>query len=106
MAAYAVFRSMALEAIDRVARGGVSLVVSYISMPGMSGIELLRSIRRHDPDLPVVLVTGVPDIESATQAIEYGASRTSSNRSNPRCFEAGWTRPPSFTGLPGRAGKH
>jgi EAL domain-containing protein (putative c-di-GMP-specific phosphodiesterase class I) len=63
----------AREAVDRVARGGVSVIVSDISMPGMSGIELLRSIRRHDPDLPVVLVTGAPAVESATDAIEYGA---------------------------------
>jgi EAL domain-containing protein (putative c-di-GMP-specific phosphodiesterase class I)/ActR/RegA family two-component response regulator len=60
-------------AVARVARGGVSVIVSDISMPGMSGIELLRSIREHDADLPVVLITGAPAVESATDAIEYGA---------------------------------
>jgi EAL domain-containing protein (putative c-di-GMP-specific phosphodiesterase class I)/ActR/RegA family two-component response regulator len=63
----------AREAVERVGRGGVSVVVSDIAMPGMSGIELLRSIREHDPDLPIVLVTGAPAIESATDAVEYGA---------------------------------
>jgi EAL domain-containing protein (putative c-di-GMP-specific phosphodiesterase class I) len=61
------------EAIERVTRGGVEVVVSDITMPGMSGIELLRAIREHDADLPVVLMTGLPDLESATEAVEYGA---------------------------------
>src|SRR5262245_65384460 len=42
-------------------------------MPGMTGLELLRSIREHEKDLPVVLVTGLPALESATEAIDYGA---------------------------------
>jgi EAL domain-containing protein (putative c-di-GMP-specific phosphodiesterase class I)/CheY-like chemotaxis protein/two-component sensor histidine kinase len=74
--AYAVETcSTAPEAIDRVARGGVEVVVSDISMPGMSGVELLRSVREHDADLPVVLVTGLPAVESAAEAVEYGAFR-------------------------------
>ena len=63
----------ALAAITRVSEGGVHVVVSDISMPEMSGVELLRTIRAHDADLPVVLVTGLPAIESATDAVEYGA---------------------------------
>lgn len=60
------------EAIERVRKGGIDLVVSDISMPGMTGLELLRAIRIHEPDLPVVLVTGLPALESATEAIEHG----------------------------------
>jgi EAL domain-containing protein (putative c-di-GMP-specific phosphodiesterase class I) len=63
----------AREAVARVSAGGVHVVVSDISMPEMSGVELLRTIRAHDADLPVVLVTGLPAIESATDAVEYGA---------------------------------
>ncbi|HEV8550927.1 MAG TPA: EAL domain-containing response regulator [Polyangiaceae bacterium] len=63
------------EAIEHVAIGGVSVVLSDISMPGMTGIELLRAIRRYDTDLPVILITGVPTLESATKAIEYGVFR-------------------------------
>jgi EAL domain-containing protein (putative c-di-GMP-specific phosphodiesterase class I) len=65
--------SDAREAVKRVAVGGVHVVVSDISMPEMSGVELLRTIREYDADLPVVLVTGLPAIESATDAVEYGA---------------------------------
>ena len=65
--------SSARAAVNRVSAGGVHVVVSDISMPEMTGLELLRTIRAHDPDLPVVLVTGLPAIESATDAVEYGA---------------------------------
>jgi len=44
-----------------------------IKMPGMDGIELSRSLRALDPDLPVVLVTAYADIESAREAIRLGA---------------------------------
>jgi EAL domain-containing protein (putative c-di-GMP-specific phosphodiesterase class I) len=63
----------ARDAVKRISAGGVHVVVSDISMPEMSGVELLRTIRAHDADLPVVLVTGLPAIESATDAVEYGA---------------------------------
>ncbi|HXK16165.1 MAG TPA: EAL domain-containing response regulator [Polyangiaceae bacterium] len=65
----------AAQAIERVRRGGVAVVLSDISMPGMSGIELLGAVREHDPDLPVVLITGSPSLESATKAIEHGVFR-------------------------------
>jgi EAL domain-containing protein (putative c-di-GMP-specific phosphodiesterase class I) len=63
------------EAIDQVCEGRVSVVVSDISMEGMSGIDLLRTVREHDPDLPVILVTGQPELATATKALEYGAFR-------------------------------
>jgi EAL domain-containing protein (putative c-di-GMP-specific phosphodiesterase class I)/CheY-like chemotaxis protein len=66
-------RGSAADAVQRVREGGVQVVVSDISMPRMSGLELLRAIREYEPDLPVVLVTGLPAIESATEAVEYGA---------------------------------
>jgi EAL domain-containing protein (putative c-di-GMP-specific phosphodiesterase class I) len=65
--------STAREAVRRVSAGGVHVVVSDISMPEMTGVELLRTIRAHDADLPVLLVTALPAIDSATDAVEYGA---------------------------------
>jgi EAL domain-containing protein (putative c-di-GMP-specific phosphodiesterase class I) len=62
-------------AMERVRKGGVSVVLSDIGMPGMSGIDLLGAVRQHDPDLPVVLITGSPSLESATRAIEHGVFR-------------------------------
>ena len=61
------------DAIQHVSNGNVRVVVTDVSMPEMSGIDLLRTIRQHDPDLPVVLVTGQPNLKTAAEAIEYGA---------------------------------
>jgi EAL domain-containing protein (putative c-di-GMP-specific phosphodiesterase class I) len=61
------------EALKHILEGDVLAVVSDVSMPGMSGTELLRILHEHDPDLPVVLVTGVPRVESAIEAVEHGA---------------------------------
>jgi EAL domain-containing protein (putative c-di-GMP-specific phosphodiesterase class I) len=63
------------EAVRQVEKGTFAAVVSDIQMPGMSGIELLRAVREHDADLPVLLVTGQPSWEGAAQAIEYGVFR-------------------------------
>ena len=65
----------AMDALSRVRKGGFSAVVSDIQMPGMSGIELLRAVREHDPDLPVLLLTGLPSWEGAAEAIEFGVFR-------------------------------
>ena len=63
------------DALSRVRQGCVDAVVSDICMPGMSGIDLLRAVRKHDPDLPVMLLTGLPSWEGASEAIELGVFR-------------------------------
>jgi len=49
------------------------VVVSDIQMPGVSGLKLLRAVREYDLDLPVVLMTGQPNLSGAAMAVEYGA---------------------------------
>ncbi len=62
----------ALEA----ARSGVyDVLVSDIAMPGMDGIEFMRQVRAFDYDVPIILLTGAPTIDSARKAIELGAYR-------------------------------
>jgi EAL domain-containing protein (putative c-di-GMP-specific phosphodiesterase class I) len=65
--------SSGAEALERLAGGGYDAMVSDVRMPGMSGLSLLRAVREHDLDLPVILVTGNPDLASATEAVEHGA---------------------------------
>jgi DNA-binding NtrC family response regulator len=48
------------------------LVVSDISMPGESGLDLLEEIRRGDPGLPVILITAYASMESAKKAFALG----------------------------------
>ncbi len=63
------------EAAQRVKDESFDAIVSDISMPEMTGIELLKAVRAHDVDVPVVLMTGEPSVESAMRAVEYGAFR-------------------------------
>ena len=51
----------------------VSLVVSDIHMPGLSGLELLKAVRIRRPSLPVVLVTGAGTYSNLTEALSRGA---------------------------------
>jgi EAL domain-containing protein (putative c-di-GMP-specific phosphodiesterase class I) len=48
-------------------------IVSDIQMPGMSGVELLSRVRQHDLDVPVILLTAAPTIETAMEAVSLGA---------------------------------
>lgn len=50
------------------------LVIMDIRMPEKSGIEGLQEIREIDPDVSIVMLTGYGDLETAQQAIRYGAN--------------------------------
>lgn len=62
-------------AVLRFKQHGFDVIITDVKMPGMSGLDLLRAIREHDLDVPVIIMTGSPDVQSATQAIEHGAFR-------------------------------
>ncbi|HZZ82931.1 MAG TPA: EAL domain-containing response regulator [Anaeromyxobacteraceae bacterium] len=62
-------------ALALAARQHFDAVVSDVSMPSMDGLELLRRLRSIHPDLPVLLVTAVPRLESAVRALDHGALR-------------------------------
>jgi EAL domain-containing protein (putative c-di-GMP-specific phosphodiesterase class I) len=51
------------------------VILSDIDMPRMNGIQLLERVRAHDLDVPVVLITGSPSVETAVKAMEMGALR-------------------------------
>jgi DNA-binding NtrC family response regulator len=61
------------EALGVLSRESFDCMISDVRMPGINGVRLLRAIRDRDLDLPVVLVTGNPDVETAAAAVEYGA---------------------------------
>jgi EAL domain-containing protein (putative c-di-GMP-specific phosphodiesterase class I) len=63
------------EAAESARHQRFDVIVSDITMPQMSGLELLRAVREHDLDVPFVLMTGGPAVESAVRAVEYGALR-------------------------------
>jgi EAL domain-containing protein (putative c-di-GMP-specific phosphodiesterase class I) len=60
-------------AIAAVESEAFDVILTDIQMPGATGIELLRRIRARDLDVPVVLMTGNPEMTDALAAIELGA---------------------------------
>ncbi|PZO80114.1 MAG: sigma-54-dependent Fis family transcriptional regulator [Sphingomonas hengshuiensis] len=79
----------ALLAIDADFDG---IVVTDVRMPQMSGIELFRTLRERDPTLPVVLVTGHADVETAVETIKAGAWDFLSKPFDPDALIAAATR--------------
>jgi len=70
------FAASGEEALDKLANGvrpELIVILSDINMPGMDGLTLLREIKRHRPDLPVMMVTAYGDDERQRQAQEAGA---------------------------------
>ena len=59
----------------RAKRQQFDVVISDIVMPSINGLELIEAIREFDMDVPIVLITGTPTIETAQKAIEIGAFR-------------------------------
>jgi len=62
------------EAIELLHTGIFGLVITDQLMPGMSGMELLREIRRLQSRLPVIMVTAYGTVETAVDAMRAGAS--------------------------------
>jgi len=65
--------STAEQALDLLGDDPYDLVVSDIKMPGLSGLDLLRAIKGRQPGTPVVLITGVPSVNSAVFGLRHGA---------------------------------
>ena len=49
------------------------LVITDLRLPGKSGMEVLREIRRRDPSVPVLMVTAYGDVDTAVEAMKAGA---------------------------------
>ena len=64
-----------LLARRRVAKEKFDVILTDLVMPGFSGTELLRAVREQDLDVPVIILTGQPDVQSAMEAVQYGAFR-------------------------------
>ena len=64
----------ALSAQEMLAAKEYDVVVSDIQMPGLSGLELLKNLQRSIPDVPVILITGYPSVETATEAVRASSA--------------------------------
>jgi DNA-binding NtrC family response regulator len=60
-------------ALKTVSDQKVDMAFLDIRMPGMNGLETLRRLKELDPDIEVIMVTAVNDVQKAGEAIKYGA---------------------------------
>ncbi len=61
------------EALVRLEHEAFDVVATDIGLPGMDGFAVLQAARTRDPDLPVLLITGTPSVETATVAVRSRA---------------------------------
>ncbi|MCU0236676.1 MAG: response regulator [Acidobacteria bacterium] len=61
------------EAIAQLRSGEFDLVISDITMPGMSGIELLTAAKLEHPGIAFIMLTAIDDHATAVRALELGA---------------------------------
>ncbi|MBN2339706.1 MAG: sigma-54-dependent Fis family transcriptional regulator [Acidobacteria bacterium] len=61
------------EASELLSARSFSLVITDERMPDMGGIELIRWMREHDPETPVIVLTAYGSVETAVEAIKLGA---------------------------------
>jgi len=62
-----------VKALDKLDTKGFALVVTDVVMPVMNGIELLKKIHERKPEIPVVIMTASPELDTATEALRYNA---------------------------------
>ncbi len=61
------------EALEKVKSESFDVVISDIKMPGVDGIQVLQGIKKHDPSIPVVLMTAYASQQSAIDSVNLGA---------------------------------
>ncbi|MGC4087451.1 MAG: EAL domain-containing response regulator [Polyangiaceae bacterium] len=66
----------ASAALDYLRQGKrFDAIVTDLSMPGVQGVDFLRAVRRLDLDVPLIIVTGFPSLETAVATVRYGGFR-------------------------------
>ncbi len=61
------------EAITKIHESDYDMLILDIKMPKMNGIEVLQRVKETHPDIDVIMITGLNQIETAVQAMKLGA---------------------------------
>ncbi|HSW29694.1 MAG TPA: sigma-54 dependent transcriptional regulator [Longimicrobiales bacterium] len=62
------------EALARLGKESFDLLVTDLRMPVVDGLDLLRVATAQDPDMPVLVLTGFPSVDTALSALKEGAA--------------------------------
>ena len=63
----------AIDALNKFKKGDYSMVITDMTMPKRSGLELLKDVKAIKPDVPVLMITAYGTIETAVEAMKHGA---------------------------------
>ncbi len=61
------------DALNEIAKGGYSLMLCDVRMPGMTGVEVVPKAIELDPDLAIIMLTAVNDAGTAREVLSQGA---------------------------------
>lgn len=61
------------KAMEMLGQVEIDVVITDIRMPGITGDQILRYIKTHSPAVPVIMLTGVVDVETAVSIMRTGA---------------------------------
>lgn len=61
------------DALERHRKDPFDLIVTDLNMPEISGMELIRAVRKENPDTEFVIITGYASMDSAVEAVRMGA---------------------------------
>src|SRR5256886_10288303 len=71
---YAVVKAESGEAAERILRtSSIDVVITDRKMPKMGGLEVLRIAKQVDPEVIVILITAYPTVDTAVEAMKFGA---------------------------------
>jgi len=61
------------EGLDIIKAGGISLVMTDIKLPDISGVDILEEAKRIDPDTQVIMITGYASVSTSVESLRKGA---------------------------------
>lgn len=80
--------SGAREALNLLDKSEIDLVMTDLKMPDMDGLELVKEVKARHEDVNIMVITAYGSIESAVEAMKYGACGYSIKNSEPEVFLA------------------
>lgn len=70
----ALYTTDPTKALDIIRGESIDLLISDLKMPGISGTDLMKSIRSFNKQLPIIMVSGYANVDNVVRAMKYGAS--------------------------------
>jgi DNA-binding NtrC family response regulator len=67
------FCTETLQVLPALRSAPMDLLIIDVKMPGQDGIDLLRSVRAENADIPVIMISGHATVDSVVTAMKYGA---------------------------------